>query len=299
MAKYGEKLSALLITATILIVLMLSGPAAAFKLSLNNLSSSSAVKGDKITTSAGIEVRSDERVSIASVNVIIDNAIICSFNADGTGNCSAVGIDIKLISNTTGYGYGYGYQYGYNYNYGYQQGYNNGILEYSIIIDTSYFSSGTHTLKLETNLGTQVYDSEERTFTITAQQASASSSSGGGGCLTQWTCSQWNACSNNVETRTCTKVIDYCYAGDKPSETQACSSGNTNPGSENNETTSTTRQQPQTSSGITGAVVGALGGSTGIFIWVFIIVIVGMAITVNVVRRRKAKLVQDTEFSSY
>ena len=37
-------------------------------------------------------------------------------------------------------------------------------------------------------------------------------SSGGGGCYTNWTCTAWSTCAGGTQTRTCSKVISYCYA---------------------------------------------------------------------------------------
>jgi hypothetical protein len=34
----------------------------------------------------------------------------------------------------------------------------------------------------------------------------------GGGCYTNWTCMAWSACVSGTQTRTCSKVISYCYA---------------------------------------------------------------------------------------
>ena len=49
------------------------------------------------------------------------------------------------------------------------------------------------------------------------------SSSGGSSCTTNWTCTEWNLCIGNMQTRTCTKVKDYCNAITiKPEEKQSC-----------------------------------------------------------------------------
>jgi hypothetical protein len=49
------------------------------------------------------------------------------------------------------------------------------------------------------------------------------SSSGGSSCTTNWTCTEWNLCIGNMQTRTCTKARDYCNAITiKPEEKQSC-----------------------------------------------------------------------------
>jgi len=45
---------------------------------------------------------------------------------------------------------------------------------------------------------------------------------GGGLCHTNWTCTSWSSCVNESQTRTCAKVLGYCFAGDKPAESQSC-----------------------------------------------------------------------------
>ena len=48
---------------------------------------------------------------------------------------------------------------------------------------------------------------------------------GATGCTTTWTCGDWGACTvNETQTRTCSKVLSYCYAPemDKPYETRPC-----------------------------------------------------------------------------
>jgi hypothetical protein len=47
-------------------------------------------------------------------------------------------------------------------------------------------------------------------------------SQGGGGCLTDWNCSSWSACINNLQSRNCIKIRNSCNAGAKPGETQNC-----------------------------------------------------------------------------
>jgi hypothetical protein len=51
---------------------------------------------------------------------------------------------------------------------------------------------------------------------IPIESTTYKSNFGGGGCLTNYTCSDWSVCSNNLQTRTCSKDawkgIKDCYA---------------------------------------------------------------------------------------
>jgi hypothetical protein len=74
-------------------------------------------------------------------------------------------------------------------------------------------------------------------FTFFAAFAPATTSSGtqttggSGGInnkpLCTWSCTEWSACDNNAQTRTCSKVDANCTGGVKPAETQTCVSGTT------------------------------------------------------------------------
>jgi hypothetical protein len=186
--KHSSKIATLVITSIILLLILFAGPANAFVLNLGEFSNSNPLEKSIIYTRFAIEVNSNERMSLPNpIIVYMDDAELCSFSVDGTNsNCLEHGITINLISTTTnygyGYGYGYGYDYGYGYNnygygygygYGYNQGYSNGILTYELRIDTSYFSTMSHTMKLLLDVGgNYIYESNEREFTITQHTTS-------------------------------------------------------------------------------------------------------------------------------
>ena len=44
----------------------------------------------------------------------------------------------------------------------------------------------------------------------------------GGGCLTSWACTDWSACLNGQEVRTCTKETAHCYAQQHPVLNRSC-----------------------------------------------------------------------------
>lgn len=43
-----------------------------------------------------------------------------------------------------------------------------------------------------------------------------------GGCVTNWTCTAWSACSGGTQTRSCSKVLSYCYANWQPEVSRNC-----------------------------------------------------------------------------
>ena len=59
---------------------------------------------------------------------------------------------------------------------------------------------------------------------VNPSSSTGSSGSGGGGegCITNWTCSSWSACSNGQQTRTCSKTLTPCSAEIEPALTQTC-----------------------------------------------------------------------------
>ncbi len=123
-------------------------------------------------------------------------------------------------------------------------------------------------------------------YTVTTPTPTSTSNGGGGGgggsqCLTNWTCSDWSVCSNNIQTRTCNRIRSYCYAGAQPALNQTCTTpvifavNNTTNTLTNNSATATGNGD----SGITGAVTGSVGtgkglGATG---WA-ILVLIGVGI---------------------
>ncbi len=41
-------------------------------------------------------------------------------------------------------------------------------------------------------------------------------------CTTEWICSEWSKCNEEIQTRTCSKLEENCVAPNKPIETQSC-----------------------------------------------------------------------------
>ena len=115
----------------------------------------------------------------------------------------------------------------------------------------------------------------------------SSGSSGGGSCYTEWACANWSGCLNGSETRVCEKERASCSIREvKPNETRSC-------------VVEVVAEVPSEAGGAVegdaeelnaglglGAVTGT--GRTGsvALIVVALIVVAGVAVTVN---RRKGK----------
>jgi len=194
-SKSGKKqIFAAIITLAVITLLILSGPASAINLGMAEFSNTTPEKGEVISTTATIEINSNERMSMPNaVGVFVDNELACGFAINADGSCPETGVTVTLLSTSAengygyadygyGYGYNYGYTYGYSnqngygyqgYGYGYQQGYSNSKFTYKIEINTSYYSIGEHKIKLSVNVkpdpASQVYSSDEQTITITVK----------------------------------------------------------------------------------------------------------------------------------
>jgi hypothetical protein len=58
---------------------------------------------------------------------------------------------------------------------------------------------------------------------LTSAITLTTTSSGGGYCTTEWTCSEWSACENGAQTRTCNYPINFCAPRtEKPIESVTC-----------------------------------------------------------------------------
>lgn len=99
---------------------------------------------------------------------------------------------------------------------------------------------------------------------------------GGGGytrCTSNWTCTNWSACSNGKSTRVCTRIDPTCYTQDpKPSEEKLCNSG-VNSGRVINESYGEGQYNGTNDSKITGGVIGALGSSKMKLALIFILAV--------------------------
>ena len=108
---------------------------------------------------------------------------------------------------------------------------------------------------------------------------------GGGGssyvCYENWQCNDWSSCENEMQTRTCQDLAKCGTTKLKPAITRACSVEEIS----EREETETTGQSNL--SRITGAVIGTLGTTGTWVIGIFLVGLIGSAITLKVVRKGK------------
>jgi hypothetical protein len=175
-----------ILTFSVLVLLLLSGPIKALTLELGDFSNASPTQGENVSTTATIEIRTDERLEFNNIQLHINSTFnyLCKFYVNGTTISGCTGITVEQLSDNTTYGYGYGYVNGYGYGgYGYNQGYSNGVLTYNITLDTSHFNVGDYNISLKTTINTTTFTSEVVTLTIDEAE---SSSSGGGGSTNEY-----------------------------------------------------------------------------------------------------------------
>ena len=300
--KQQNKIIASIISLFIITILILSGPASAFNLGLNIDGDSSVEKGKKITFIATVDINSGENIPINELVLVLDGPEHreCVFDItgkmkDGSGSGSGsgtecFGINIKKIpgpSIDNSYGYGYAY-YGYGYNFGYGYGYTEQELEYEITVHTQHFVIGTYNTNLNVLINGKTFSKKGSQFIINDNNNDDNDDNGNsnGGCSTSWICGEWSECVDGLQNRFCEKQINYCYANPKtkPEESQYCEINLDNEELQETQETINQNQAKGRFSRITGAVTGTLGTAGTWVVAVFLIGILGLAITVPIVR---------------
>src|SRR3989344_2255835 len=105
----SPKVIAPFLTLGIIFLLIFTGPAQAFTLSLDEFSKEIIDKGEKTSTTASINIQANEIINLNPISVYINDKQVCVFNPnDNVIISGCTGINIALISNLiSGYGYGY------------------------------------------------------------------------------------------------------------------------------------------------------------------------------------------------
>ncbi len=143
-----------------------------------------------------------------------------------------------------------------------------------------------------------------RTFSVDTSVAVTTPSGGGGsgGCITLWNCTNWSACTNGIQTRTCPYPSAFCAPTvSKPEESRACTASETGTAGGNANAPETMKNEtvtePKSAFGIISAVVGtakkfilflALGG----------VIVLGL-ISMKGKRSRKKMMHRPTEKISF
>ncbi len=175
-----------LVTLLVVGLLIFAGPANAFSVGLGSFDNEVPIEGEVITTTATLDIKSNERIEVMAINLTLNDVTHCVFDVNGndlTGGQACKGVEVSLTKTAldTGYGYGFEYGYGYGYAYGeeygygydYNYGFSNTHLSYEIKINTSRdynIVPGTeYEAKISTTLGGKDYSSEVSYFSVGAK----------------------------------------------------------------------------------------------------------------------------------
>ncbi|MBU0466392.1 MAG: hypothetical protein KJ718_01840 [Nanoarchaeota archaeon] len=295
-----NKTTAFLLSAFIIAMLILAGPAQGFSLNLT-LDNQNPAQGNIITFTAEITIPAGEQLPIDFLNLELTGpeTQTCKFTPQGQiiEGCKDITITPSQDANF-GYGYGYnyfGFGYGYGYNFGYGYGYESGKLKYKITLNTANYQIGDYTTELKVKIQNNEFSEQGPGFTI--HQVS----SGGGGCRTAWQCTEWSKCTDGIQTRTCEKVKINCYADPAPEQTMTCTTESETLAGQNNQNQNEPidlnleqddeQTKEQFVSRITGAVTGvvsdALNSKKGIIVLIMMVSIVAALSIVVWIKRIK------------
>lgn len=297
-----RKVFSVTVSIIILGLLVLSGPAQAFNLGISAVDSH-VVKGENLEFAASLNIEdSDSYLPVKELSLILDGPVKreCVFDVSGNKISGCDGVNISKIENIDSrYGYGYGYGNGVSFGYGYGYGYSYGLgklnLTYNIILDSSNYSAGEYSVNLSAKIGDKIYSEMGENIVISesgSASTGSSSYSGGGGsvtCVTNWNCSVWGTCINGVEKRSCVKETIFCYAGEEPETERKCNvTGEVkNEGENLAENSSVQNETRNSGNGITGAVIGTFKSGTTWIILGVILALLGSAMTVLAIRKRR------------
>ncbi len=143
---------AVLLSLTVLVILLLAGPAEAVKLKLN-INQPVANKGKPITFMATAKVESGEILNIDyfALELTGPQNIECRFKVDGEPISGCKGIKIQEISSAPQEGYGY---------------YIKGMFKFQFTLDTSIYPNGEYKTLFLVVVDSKPTKSEEGTFNI-------------------------------------------------------------------------------------------------------------------------------------
>lgn len=194
------KYASIVVTVTIVLMLILSGPANAVRMGIT-ADNTTPVQGEEITFTVTANISGTDRyVPIENFSLLLsrDNTTVRNvvFSTDGMIISGGAGISIDPITapSSSDYGYGqgqgmddiYGYGNGTNYVFGYGYGYaaNEGagggtvVYGYNVTINTSSFDTGEYNAQILLNTGNSVksnFASLETGFTVSSKEADISS----------------------------------------------------------------------------------------------------------------------------
>ncbi len=297
------KILSFTITFLVIFLLLIAGPVNALTLALGS-NASTVAKGAKVEFTADIDINSTETLSINEISLELSGpeSVTCKFSSQGDIISGCKGLSISRISAPV-FGYGYGYNFGYSYGYGYT----NGKLQYKIILDTSNYKEGIYSTALNVQVENNSFSKAGNSLAInspiqTSQNANSNTNSNNNddnkGCSTKWVCSDWSACDDGTQTRTCEKEIKYCAAPRIPETSRSCTiTENLASNNQDNEKDIEDYELSQDEvkdiyqnqgffPTITGAVIGAVNNPFALGAIIFVILIIGLSIIISIIRKR-------------
>jgi uncharacterized membrane protein YgcG len=312
-----RRLFSVIITGFVLGMLVLIGPAEALNLSLSGFRTTPYQVNEVVSFQGKIIIEEQEIVPLTTVELEVNDEIVCVFDINGNKLSSCEGVNVSLISKTIGYGYGYGYgsfERGWNggnrssnagnYNVnnpGYGYGYGGlGELEYNITIETpqDYLRiPGENDLKLIARTSSQIFNSRTEKIVLRPNTGGNNGNSGG---------NQGNSGGSSGESGGGSGLVTICHIpnGDLSlQETLRISSRALNAhlshgdyvgeceggGFRNlaNEGNQLQEIQNEVESGITGAVTGASNMKKTLIPFIFISLVFALAIYLQMNRTKK------------
>ncbi len=282
-----DRAISLILTVFVVGILVFAGPARSFELKLDS-NKNNVNSGEKVKFNAEIDINESEILPIEEIEIELNGPekISCRFNLAGDVLSGCKGMDIKKKQEPkTVFGYGYGY-------FGYGYGLTKGKLSYDIEINTSEYKTGSYSSELKVKIGGKIFKQEGNNLTIEENKKETKKLDEDPlGCRTEYRCTEWSICENGQQIRTCSKKLNYCYAGPTPELVKQCvdiSGEIENLAADNGEgiKLEETPNQQNLTSRITGAVIGAAKSPAGLaLIIIFLIVIASSAIFLGLRRK--------------
>ncbi len=173
--KINSKITAILLTITIILVIFFAGPANAVILSLD-ISKVEVTRGSTINLMPKIQIESNELVNIDSIELKLyksSDIIECKFYPNATIIIGCEGMKINLLeaNDQSNFGYGYGYLYKSQSDYGYGYGYQPGFLMYNITLNTNKFDLGKYRTELIINVEDTKFNINGQDITILSKNS--------------------------------------------------------------------------------------------------------------------------------
>jgi hypothetical protein len=148
------KVVAMVVTAMVILIVLYSGPAEAYTLSLSTANTNVTV-GEKVNLSASVKIDNSELLNISSLELKLKSInpsvnISCKFLPNGTVISGCAGMTITQVESTP---FGYGY-----INNGYGYGFKPGTLKYDIVLNTSGYAPGRYNTYINFSVGNQTFE---------------------------------------------------------------------------------------------------------------------------------------------